>query len=112
MSKINLEEDQALLKSVELLDSSRLKNKSKMSEYENELGSVPPKTKSEPGISQQSKTVVDTRAEVALRQEIDDFDGFNNSSDEEGVESIESDEPRKNYKIEDDDEDIRFKEAY
>ena len=76
--------------------------------------------KSEPGITHESKTVEDTRAELALRQEIDDFDGFNNSSDEEGVESIESEEaPKKrmeNIEEEDDEQEQaevqKFKDAY
>ena len=115
--KIQLDEDEALLKSVDLIDSSRVKNQSKQSQYENDglVNEEEKKNKSEPGISQQSKTVGDTRAEVALRQEIDDFDGFNNSSDEEGLESIESEEvPKKQMENidEEDDEEDRFKEAF
>jgi hypothetical protein len=100
------------------MESSRQKNKSKQSKYDDDLITAGQEkiNNSEPGISQQSKTVGDTRAEVALRQEIDDFDGFNNSSDEEGVESIESEEPKKlmeNIEEEEDEEDNqKFKEAY
>lgn len=38
-----------------------------------------------------NKTIENQRADVKLRQDIDDFDNFNNSDDDEKIEMIEDD---------------------
>ena len=42
--------------------------------------------------SKTNKTFENVRAEAKLRQDIDDFDGFNNSDDEEKIDILDEDE--------------------